>query len=452
VDNIVALATFPSSTSALNIIRISGDSSKDIVEKIFSSSSLPLRHRTICYGDIVNPSNKSKVDDVILLPYFAPKTFTGEDLFEIICHGGNLIYKQIISLVIAEGARFAETGEFTKRAYINKKIDLSQAEAINDIINSENDIALELARKNLDGVLGKEVAELKELFIGFLSEIETSINFPEDEVVAVSSEKLNKLLSSLQRFLDSSAFQEDINIEDVLILGEPNVGKSSLLNKLADQEKSIVTDISGTTRDLIEHHIDISGIKLNLVDTAGLNKDSTDVVEGIGIKKALDRLKTAHTVLYMLDATVPFCSDNFKLFYSEHLENISATVIFLINKTENESGPDLSFLKSRHTIISISVKQGLNIDKVRESLLSSIDEYSEEVLSKSFFLNMRQRELLEKSIALVAEAKDLCDAGETEEVIAGLIHAALLYVERIVGNVSDEELLESIFSNFCIGK
>ncbi|MBF0275254.1 MAG: tRNA uridine-5-carboxymethylaminomethyl(34) synthesis GTPase MnmE [Nitrospinae bacterium] len=453
METIVALATFPSSSASLNVIRISGAESKRIITELFiPKTKKELSHNLIRYGYIHDPKEGINIDDIVLLPYFAPKSYTGEDLFEIICHGGNFIYKKIISLFIQHGARAAEHGEFTRRAFANNKIDLTQAEAINDIVNSENDVYLELARKNLDGAFNKEISQIRNLLIDLVAEFETSINFPEDVEVHVDGKKIDGVLSAVTELLNQSAFNEDIHIEDVLILGEPNVGKSSLLNCLLGQEKSIVTDISGTTRDLIEHKVEISGIKLNLIDTAGIKRNSQDIVETIGINKALDKISHANTILFMLDATQPIDITKFQEIYTSYLKDIQAEVIFVLNKIDISSGFDLSFLPKKKQCIQISAKNEQNIQELKNAISASIKHTAEEVLGKSFLINMRQKELIEKCINELQQSKKACDTGEFEEVVVNFLNKAQSHLEKIIGSITDEEVLDQIFSSFCIGK
>ena len=305
MTTIAAIST-PAGSGGISIIRISGSESLNIIKKVFRTKKLDtFASHTVKYGHIVD---EEKIIDEVLVSYFkAPKTYTGEDVCEINCHGGNIVTKQVLELVLKNGAELAEPGEFTKRAFLNGKLDLSQAEAVMDIINSKSVKEKKASVNQLQGVLGKKITEIKANFIDLLVDIEANIDYPEYDIEDVRREKIEKILDeNIEKLSKLEASYESGKVlkngVNTVIVGKPNVGKSSLMNVLLKEERAIVTEIPGTTRDTIEEYLTIKGVPLKIIDTAGI-RETTDVVEGIGVQKSKKAILEAELVLIMLDAT-----------------------------------------------------------------------------------------------------------------------------------------------------
>lgn len=437
-DTIAAIAT-PLGTGGVGVIRISGDTSFDIIKKIYSKQNLTAGR--ISHGWIVD--NGKKIDEVIILPFKNPNSYTGEDVIEIHCHGGMNVVRNILDLVLKNGARTAERGEFTKRAFLNKKMDLSQAEAVADLIHAKTrNFAIQSA-KNLSGVLGEKISEIKKQIFETLSKIIAGIDFPED----VAEPEYSYLISSFENSLKeideilSCAKSSDILRQGVkiAIVGKPNVGKSSLFNKLLNVERAIVTDIAGTTRDVIKENLDWD-IAITLIDTAGIREsDEVGKVEEIGIEYSKQSADEADLVLFIYDA-------------SRGMDDEDKAILDLIkNKTHLIIANKCDLIQNKiENAINISVETGLGIEDLKNKIKEIVCNFSSD--DTEFITNKRQQDCLEKCRESLTNALNAAKINELQDLISIDLKSALLYLDEITGEVITDEILENIFSHFCIGK
>lgn len=437
-DTIAAIAT-PLGTGGVGVIRISGDTSFDIIKKIYSKQNLTAGR--ISHGWIVD--NGKKIDEVIILPFKNPNSYTGEDVIEIHCHGGLNVVRNILDLVLKNGARTAERGEFTKRAFLNKKMDLSQAEAVADLIHAKTrNFAIQSA-KNLSGVLGEKISEIKKQIFETLSKIIAGIDFPED----VAEPEYSYLISSFENSLKeideilSCAKTSDILRQGVkiAIVGKPNVGKSSLFNKLLNVERAIVTDIAGTTRDVIKENLDWD-VAITLIDTAGIREsDEVGKVEEIGIEYSKQSADEADLVLFIYDA-------------SRGMNDEDKAILDLIkNKTHLIIANKCDLIQNKiENAINISVETGLGIEDLKNKIKEIVCNFSSD--DTEFITNKRQQDCLEKCRESLTNALNAAKINELQDLISIDLKSALLYLDEITGEVITDEILENIFSHFCIGK
>lgn len=437
-DTIAAIAT-PLGTGGVGVIRISGNTSFDIIKKIYSKQNLTAGR--ISHGWIVD--NGKKIDEVIILPFKNPNSYTGEDVIEIHCHGGMNVVRNILDLVLKNGARTAERGEFTKRAFLNKKMDLSQAEAVADLIHAKTrNFAIQSA-KNLSGVLGEKISEIKKQIFETLSKIIAGIDFPED----VAEPEYSYLISSFENSLKeideilSCAKTSDILRQGVkiAIVGKPNVGKSSLFNKLLNVERAIVTDIAGTTRDVIKENLDWD-VAITLIDTAGIREsDEVGKVEEIGIEYSKQSADEADLVLFIYDA-------------SRGMNDEDKAILDLIkNKTHLIIANKCDLIQNKiENAINISVETGLGIEDLKNKIKEIVCNFSSD--DTEFITNKRQQDCLEKCRESLTNALNAAKINELQDLISIDIKSALLYLDEITGEVITDEILENIFSHFCIGK
>ncbi len=439
-NTIVALSS-GAIKSAIAIIRMSGPDSFNILKNIFSNKQ-DYQANKIYFGYIKD--KEEVVDEVLVSTFLAPHSFTGEDMVEISCHGNLYIVSKIIELCLSFGAKMAERGEFSKRAFINGKIDLVEAESINDLINANNKQAIKLALNGLKGNTSKYVEKLSADLLDLISQIEVNIDYPEyDEVEELTHlsvlPKLIEMENTLNQVIKDTQkgylIKEGLN---TVILGKPNVGKSSLLNALLKQDKAIVTDIAGTTRDLVEGKIDLNGITLNLIDTAGVH-EVNDKIEKIGIDKTLNVLKDAHLVLLVLDNSKNLTDeDNYLL---DLTKNYNRIIIF--NKNDLKSinqYPDAVYISAlNHDLKQLE-------DKIKEKFKDL--DYNDEPL----LFNARQLGLLKNALNNVIQAKQQASKGQVIDIIAIDIQSAYKNILEILGQSSNLNLLDNIFSKFCLGK
>ena len=435
-DTISAVST-PLATGGVGVIRISGEKSFEIVSKICSKKEF--RPNIISHGWILD--EEKKVDEVLILPFKSPKSYTGEDVIEIHCHGGINIVKKILELTFKNGARQAQKGEFTKRAFLNKKMDLSQAEAVADLIHSKTKDFVLTSAKNLSGVLGSKIKELRDELFEVLSRIVAGIDFPEDvkepEYDYLVSE-FEKILSEIDNILStantSNILRQGVS---VAIVGRPNVGKSSLFNTLLNLDRAIVTDIAGTTRDVLKETLDF-GLPVTLVDTAGIrDDDEVSKVEEIGIEYSKQSLDEADLVLYLYEATGETEKDLAIWELVKDKKNIR-----IANKS------DLADIKTSDLKISTKTKDGVNVlkDKIREIVCDVNPETLE------FSTNLRQQNCLETAKISLLNALDGAKRNELQDMISIDVKSALLALDEITGEVITDDILDNIFENFCIGK
>ena len=437
-DTIAAIAT-PLGTGGVGVIRISGEKSFEIADKIFSKHNLEAEK--IAHGWIVD--GEKKVDEVIVLPFRNPHSYTGEDVIEIHCHGGVNVVKNILSLVLKNGARTAERGEFTKRAFLNKKMDLSQAEAVADLIHAKTrNFALQSA-KNLSGVLSEKISQIRGQIFETLSRIVAGIDFPEDVTEPEYSyliESFEKSLSEIDKILScaqsSNILRQGIK---VAIVGRPNVGKSSLFNTLLNANRAIVTDIAGTTRDVIKETLDLD-VAVTLIDTAGIrDTDEVGKVEEIGIEFSKQSADEADLVIFLYDSSKGITEEDKEIYEliknKPHLE--------VANKC------DLIEKKSEDKIY-ISTKTGEGISELRELIKSKVCDFSIE--DTEYITNERQVDCLEKCKESLTNALEAAKRFELQDLISIDLKSALLFLDEITGEVITDDILNNIFDHFCIGK
>lgn len=465
-DTIVALAT-PSGAGAIAIIRISGKDALTIAASVFESVSgkdlLKQKTHTIHLGHIVDGT---RVYDQVLLSIFkGPNSYTGENVVEISCHGSTYIQQQIIQLLLRKGCKMAEPGEFTLRAFINGKLDLSQAEAVADLIASENEASHQIAMQQMRGGFSNEIAKLREELLNFASLIELELDFAEEDVEFADRTQFYDLLERiefvLKRLIDSFAVGNVIkNGIPVAIVGEPNVGKSTLLNALLNEERAIVSEIAGTTRDTIEDELVINGISFRFIDTAGI-RETKDVVESIGIKKTFEKIEQAQVVVYLLDSSGIL---DLRFEISDKLQNVKVEVekirnqfplkplVIIGNKADTLSKSQIQNLKSEiPEILLISAKENTNIEALKEQLLSFVNTGALRN-NETIVTNTRHYDSLLKALEEIQKVKFGLQSSISSDLMAIDIRQALYYFGEITGQVTNDELLGNIFANFCIGK
>lgn len=455
-DTIVAIATAPGE-GGIGILRISGEKSLVIAESIFKSVSGKkigeYNNRTLIYGNIVDDG---KIIDEVLLAYMkGPKSYTAEDVIEINCHGGFISVKKILELILSKDVRLAEPGEFTKRAFLNGRIDLSQAEAVIDVINAKTSKSHEVAQEQLEGTLSIKIRSLRDKVTELLAHVTVAIDYPEEDIEFITyntlKEKTEELEKEIKKLYDSSEsgkiFREGLK---TVIVGKPNVGKSSLLNLILGEKRAIVTDIPGTTRDVIEEFVNIRGIPIKIVDTAGI-RETEDVVEKIGVEKSRESLINADLVIMVLDYSEKLTDEDLEI-----LESIDKNkTIVLLNKTDLKKQIEeekISNYVENNSIIEISALKQEGIEKLENKIENLV--YKGEVKNSSEIVisNTRHRDALAKAHKSVMDALDAIYQKMPLDFIEVDLKNIWDYLGYINGDTVTEDLLDNIFNNFCIGK
>ena len=441
-DSTIAVISTALSQGAISIVRVSGDQAIEIVQKIFSRDIRHVPSHTIHYGYILD-DDKEVVDEVLVSVFRGPKTYTTEDIVEINCHGGVYITRKILSLVLSHGATMAKPGEFTQRAFYHGRIDLSQAEAVEDMIEASNDTASHMAIQGIQGSVKKLLEPLIEDILNIIAQIEVNIDYPEyedveqlttEELLPMTKQWLTKLDKILSRAQCGQLAKKGI---DTVLIGRPNVGKSSLLNALLEEDKAIVTDIAGTTRDLVEGQIHIGPAQFNLIDTAGLRK-SSDAIEQIGIEKTQEKLAQAQLVLLILDGSQPLTKEDEDLL--EQTKDKNRLIIYNKKDVKSEKHPDGIWISA----------QNKEIDALLEAMK---DLYQQDLLTEQPLLsNERQIGLLNQAKQDMLQAKEAMEQGVEPDLVEIDIQAAHDHLKEILGEVHREDLLDTLFSKFCLGK
>ncbi|NMA90518.1 MAG: tRNA uridine-5-carboxymethylaminomethyl(34) synthesis GTPase MnmE [Amphibacillus sp.] len=455
-DTIAAIST-PLGEGAIGIVRLSGKDAINIVNQIFSGSDLnEVNSHTIHYGKMIDPHTNNMIEEVMVSVMKAPKTFTREDVVEINCHGGIASVNRLLELVLELGARLAEPGEFTKRAFLNGRIDLSQAEAVMDLIRAKTDRAMDVALKQLDGKLSKLIQRLRQELIETVAHVEVNIDYPEYDDVeemtkSVLLEKTTDVYQEIERLL-TMAKQGKILREGIstAIIGRPNVGKSSLLNTLVQENKAIVTDIPGTTRDVIEEYVNVRGVPLRLIDTAGI-RETDDLVEKIGVERSRQALKEADLVLLVLNNNEPLTDQDRQLFEL----TIDLELIVLINKTDLEERLDkneVEKLAGDHPVVSTSLIEEQGIDDLEEAIAKLFFEGQLESTDVSYVSNARHIQLLKQALTALEEAQNAIDMDMPLDLIQIDVTRAWRILGEIVGDTVHDSLIDQLFSQFCLGK
>lgn len=446
-DTIAAIST-ALGQSAINIVRMSGDEAISIANSVFKGKDLnKAKSHTVHYGHIID--EETILDEVLISLFRAPKTFTTEDIIEINCHGGTYVARKILSLLLSKGARIANKGEFTERAFLNGRIDLTQAESVMDIIEAQSEMSLALANKGLDGAIYELVVSLRDQLLNLIAHIEVNIDYPEyDDVSTLTTEliqpEVENLVGNINEILEKSEYGKIIKEGlKTAIIGRPNVGKSSLLNALLKEEKAIVTEIQGTTRDTIEGSINIGGIILNLIDTAGI-RESDDIVERIGIDKAKAVIEEAELILFVLDQSEPLTEDDEKLLeLTKHKQRI-----IIINKTDLSNKLQGTFDNS----VEISARNKVGIQNL-EHLIQEMFLKGEVNLSDETYLsNARQIAKLKEAKASLKDSLIAVEEQLPIDMVEIDLKNAWSLLGDIIGANSSTTLLDELFSKFCLGK
>ena len=472
-DTICATST-AQGVGALGIIRVSGDDSISIINKIFKGKDLTkVESHSVHYGFILTPtlskgegdfkentslelrtSNDEIIDEVMVAVFKAPKTFTAEDLVEISCHGSPFIQQQIIDVLIQNGARLAEPGEFTQRAFLNGRIDLSQAEAVADLISAENKASHKVALNQMRGGISSELKDLREELINFTALIELELDFSEEDVEFANRTELEELVQKLklkiQNLVQTFEYGNAIrNGVPVAIIGKPNAGKSTLLNAFLNEERAIVSDIAGTTRDTIEEAITIDGIRFRFIDTAGI-RETEDVIEAIGVEKAKEKIRQAKIVLHLYEDDI----DLLRELESDLQDKIVFSLLTKTDKNDWANDRFENYLMEHYPNMhhfGISVKTGYNFDKLKSELVNSIKSDMDE--NAVIITNLRHKEALQNAFSALENVESGMKMGLTGDLLAFHLRESLKYIGSITGQIDvDQDILGTIFGKFCIGK
>lgn len=451
-DTITAIST-PLGEGAICIVRLSGTDALAIAQSVFKGKNLEqVASHTINYGHIVDPNTGTIVDEVMVSVMLAPKTFTRENVVEINTHGGIAVTNEILQLLIRQGARMAEPGEFTKRAFLNGRVDLTQAEAVMDIIRAKTDKAMTIAVKQLDGSLSQLINDTRQEILNTLAQVEVNIDYPEyDDVEEMTTALLREKTQEFQSLLENllrTAKRGKILREGLstAIIGRPNVGKSSLLNNLLREDKAIVTDIAGTTRDVIEEYVNIKGVPLKLVDTAGI-RETDDLVEQIGVERSKKALQEADLVLLVLNASEKLTDQD------RALLNLSqdSNRIILLNKTDLEQKIELEQLPDDYIPISVLTNQNINLieDRINQLFFDNAGLVEQDA---TYLSNARHISLIEKAVQSLEAVNDGLALGMPVDLLQVDLTRTWEILGEITGDAAPDELITQLFSQFCLGK
>lgn len=455
-DTIAAVAT-PLGEGGIAVIRVSGPDAVGIVDSLFRSKIRlsQANSHTVHYGHIYTPHSGERIEEVLVTLMKAPRSYTAEDVVEISCHGGIVSVKKVLDVVLETGARLAEPGEFTKRAFLNGRIDLTQAEAVIDLIRSKSDRAFSVALKQVDGVLSRKIKSLRHLLVETMAHIEVNIDYPEHDVEELTNayikEKCQSALQSIEEMLRTAnqgkMLREGI---ETAIVGKPNVGKSSLLNALAQDNRAIVTDIPGTTRDVIEEYVTVGGIPLKLLDTAGI-RETTDLVEKIGVERSRNAIASADLILFVVNGNEPLTPEEVELLRS--LKDRQTVVI--VNKMDLDMNIDLNIIHdfiAAERIVSLSAREGEGLDRLEQAIANLFFSGSIEANDMTYVSNARHIQLLKQARSSLLEALDGADSYVPIDMIQIDVRRAWEFLGEMIGDAVSDSLIDQIFSQFCLGK
>lgn len=449
-DTIVSIATTVNN-SAISIVRLSGKDAISIVNKIFAGKDLKkVKSHTINYGHIIDSQTKEIIDEVLVSVFLSPKSYTTEDVVEINCHGGIFVTNQVLKQAILNGARIAEPGEFTKRAFLNGRIDLTKAEAVMDVISSDSMNSLRIANSGLRGDIKELIDNLKEKILNIIATINVNIDYPEyDDVEQLTNElilpEISKIKTEIKDILEKSKsatyIKKGIN---TVIVGKPNVGKSSLLNLLINENKAIVTDIPGTTRDIVEGQVNMSGLVLNLIDTAGI-RETSDIIEKIGVEKSISKVDEADLILFVFDGSREI--DEYDKYLLEKLKG--KKYLKIINKTDLNLKIDPEIINNA---ILISTFDKQSIKKIEDKIVEFLEIENISQNLNGLITNTRQIGKLNEAYNNLCEATDTINDNIYIDFVELPLKKAWKNLQEITGNASDDDLLNELFSKFCLGK
>lgn len=456
-DTIAAIST-ALGEGGIGIVRISGDKSMNILKKVFKSAKgkdvSKLHSYSMMHGYIVDPKTNEKIDEVIVSYMKKPSTYTREDVVEINCHGGVIAVRRVLQLTLDNGARLAEPGEFTKRAFLNGRIDLSQAEAVMDLIRAKTDESMKIALEQSEGKLSKQVEKINNKILDILAHIEAEVEFSEEDIDEVVNEKVIKDCEEVKGQMEDllknadkgKILREGLN---VIIVGKPNVGKSSLLNALLEEKRAIVTDVPGTTRDTIEEYINIDGIPVKLIDTAGI-REARNEVEKIGVERTKECIDKADLILFMIDGSREIDDEDMKII--EIAKN--RDVIVIINKHDLPMNVDIEYIKKtfyNKPVLYVSVKTNEGISSIKEEITNFV--YKGKVSVKDIYVtNIRHKKALNDAIESIENGITTIKNGYPIDMASIDIKDAYLKLGEITGKTVSEDIIDRIFTNFCIGK
>jgi tRNA modification GTPase TrmE len=454
-DTIAAIST-PVGTGGIGIVRISGKDAFSIAEKVFEGKRpfKNIKSHSMSYGKIVDPDSREVIDEVLLSRMNAPNTYTKEDIIEINCHGGLVNLRLILELVIKFGARLSEPGEFTKRAFLNGRIDLSQAEAVIDVINASSDKGAKAAVVQLEGVLSEKIRNYRDKLIKLMAHIEVTVDYPEEDIEEITGEEvyveskaiLEDLLDLSKSFDRGRLIKEGVNL---VISGRPNVGKSSLLNALAGKNKAIVSEIPGTTRDFVEEYINVRGVQVKITDTAGI-RETRDEIEKIGVDRAKEAIKNADINIVIIDGSAGILPED-----QEILETQNDRTLTVVNKTDKADDSILESIKhtlSNRKLLFVSAKTGNGLTEL-EKEISGLTEM--EGINKSnevLITNIRHKKLIDNAVDSIREACASYEAGMPLDCLSIDIKNSADYLGQIIGESVNDDIIKEIFARFCIGK
>ncbi len=451
-DTIAAIAT-PQGSGAIGVIRISGDKTFQILDMLFPSKKISLQPSHTLHVGFLKHKN-TVLDEVVVSVFKSPKSYTAEDVAEISCHGSVYIQQQILNAVIECGARTARPGEFTQRSFLNGKMDLAQAEAVADIIASNSEISKKTALQNMRGGFSHTLQTVRDELLQFSALIELELDFSQEDIEFADRGKLYELLHRANKKIQDliESFQLGNVIKhgvQVAIIGKPNAGKSTLLNTLLNEERAIVSDIAGTTRDTIEETININGILFRLIDTAGIREHTNDIIESMGVEKSFEKMRNADIVLYIFDVNETGSYELQKI--AQQLKQEQIHFILAGNKSDIASADIKDAISENEHLIFISAKNRVNIDILKERLFSAaVNEKA--LLQDTIVTNARHTEALKKTRESLLEIIKGLDEKLTGDLLATDIKRCLYYIGEITGEITNEDQLDYIFSKFCIGK
>ncbi|HFV7450171.1 TPA: tRNA uridine-5-carboxymethylaminomethyl(34) synthesis GTPase MnmE [Staphylococcus aureus] len=457
LDTITSIST-PMGEGAIGIVRLSGPQAVEIADKLYKGKHLlnDVPSHTINYGHIIDPESKEVVEEVMVSVLRAPKTFTREDIIEINCHGGILTINRVLELTMTYGARMAEPGEFTKRAFLNGRIDLSQAEAVMDFIRSKTDRASKVAMNQIEGRLSDLIKKQRQSILEILAQVEVNIDYPEyDDVEDATTEFLleqsKEIKQEINRLLDTGA-QGKIMREGLstVIVGKPNVGKSSMLNNLIQDNKAIVTEVAGTTRDVLEEYVNVRGVQLRLVDTAGI-RETEDIVEKIGVERSRKALSQADLILFVLNNNEALTQEDYTLY--EVVKN--EDVIVIVNKMDLEQNIDINEVKDMigdTPLIQTSMLKQEGIDELEIQIRDLFFGGEVQNQDMTYVSNSRHISLLKQARQTIQDAIDAAESGVPMDMVQIDLTRTWEILGEIIGETASDELIDQLFSQFCLGK